>query len=485
MAKTIVSQPSAIFPAYNPAPLVIGASNSEADVEMHLVIDGVSVTHHKREFFSFAEPLTDNFGEPITDNDGMPIPIGGVPVAVFDIGKIARNYFSNALVEVNAAQNADPYTKKAYVDRRLCCPFTASVTGVDDVDFVAVNAALAPGLAEASYSEWADKFLTESPLLRFYAGYTDKSKLSALVSTGNDSAVAEFIGGVAYELDFYIDSAVVLQSWVGAESATFAFSDDSITVSRTTENATDINDTIDMLFAGINQDTSYVATIVTVGGVKHLHIVAPIGDRFLALPTLTMPKILYSTRVIPSLSEAAVKSYVGDGAGKVVSIEIPFATDGFLWGYEYVDLANEAGILSTLPMSFDDIPPAPFYVRWVNHIGGREHFMFCRRQTDKTDIDDSVTFDPYIETNADLGRYPRQVSLTSERTVVVGAEGIPTAEYDVLRKITTSPLIEYYDTVSAKWIVVTVKSGATSKDTASPMQSIELEFNLPSPALQF
>lgn len=465
MAIEITSQPAAVFPAYNPAPLKISADGGETDVTLEFVVDSVTQSTHKREFFT-EDVLAD-------------------PQAMFDLGQMVRSHFSNVLTEVNAAQNADPYTKKAYVDRRLCCPFTASVTGVGDVDFVAVNAALAPGLSESSYSAWADKFLTESPLLRFYAGYTDKSKLSALISSGNDSAVVEFIGGVAYELDFYIDSATVLQSWAGAESATFAFSDDSITVSRTTENATDINDTIDMLFAGINQDTSYVATIVTVGGVKHLHIVAPLGDRFLSLPTLTMPKILYSTRVVPSLAEADVKSYVGDGAGKVVSVEIPSATDGLLWGYEYVDLANEVGILSTLPMSFDDIPPAPFYVRWVNHIGGREHFMFCRRQTDKTDIDDSVTFDPYVETNADLGRYPRQISLTSEHTMVVGAEGIPSAEFDVLRHITTSPLIEYYDEEITEWRVVTVKSGATSKDTASPVQSIELEFTLPSPALQF
>lgn len=194
MAIEIISQPAAIFPAYNPAPLVLKATNSEADVEMHLVIDGVSVTRHKREFFSLAEPLTDNFGNPITDNDGMPIPIGGDPVAVFDLGKIARNYFSNALVEINAEQNAEAFHVKAYVERQLCVQFTAEITGVSSPAFTALNAALGVGVAESELSAWYGKILSEMPSLKYYDGFTDKSKLSVLFGALARNRSVVFVG---------------------------------------------------------------------------------------------------------------------------------------------------------------------------------------------------------------------------------------------------------------------------------------------------
>lgn len=479
MAIEITSQPAAVFPAYNPAPLVLTATNSEADVEMHLVIDGVSVTHHKREFFSLAEPLTDNFGNPITDNDGMPIPIGGDTVAVFDLGKLARNYFSNALVEINAVENATSAHAPAYIDRRLGVPFTAEITGVSSPVFAAINAAYGVGTPEGYTLEWYDNFLTEMSSLKFYPNFTNHSMLSVLLPFGSEQGRIWFSGDGNY-VEIRLNGATVLDPWGGTEYMQFVFSQTgpNVILSLTQAQAEDLDVVREMLADGINTQTDKVAEILSDGLDYYVRIYSTTG--FTQAPYIEMQEMDYDYVVLlPNITSA-----ISEGAGRIVSVPIPSEGDINLIDRTYAVLSSTTGF-RRLMLELTCVPSSPFYVRWVNRIGGREHFMFSRRQTDKTDIDESVTYDPRIETNADLGRFPRQIGLTSTHTVTVGAEGIPNAEFDVLRRITTSPLIEYYDEGITEWRVITIKSGETAKDTASPVQSIELEFNLPSPALQF
>jgi len=484
MEITIVSQPAAIFPAYNPALLVLTASNSETSVEMHLVIDGVSVTHHKREFFSLAEPLTDNFGVPITDNDGMPIPIGGDPVAVFDLGKLARNYFSNALVEVNADANMADFHVKAYADRRLHVKFTAEITGVRSPTFTAVNAALAPGLSEADYSAWQGKILSEMPSFKYYEGFTDKSKLPVLFGTTAADRSVVFIGPqhiVSTEIELTGTGAsagemVYLQVYYSTGGSYYVGIYEEVVGHTAVQAAQAMYDTavaddflpqlVDITHTPGTNKVKFTA--IDWGFVTGMEGTASIDSGF----SVTGTNVDASNQL----------SVTTEGVASVVEVSMNYPS---YFNAEAVVVNEGTEQTDFKTMSSECLPSSPFYVRWVNRIGGREHWMFSRRQTDKTDVDNSVTYDPRIETNADLGRFPRQISLTSEHTVVVGAEGIPNAEYDVLRRITTSPLIEYYDEEITEWRVITVKSGATSKDTASPVQSIELEFALPSPALQF
>ena len=159
MARNLISWPQVVFPAFNPATVYAEATNGEEDIEMYFIIDGVAATRHKREFFAFAQPLTDNFGEPITDNGGQLLPVGGTPTARFDLGQVAKWYFSNAVEEINAADNIGTWKTKAYMERRLSFPFRAEFMKISEgevtagIDFVAVNAALPAGVPEAKQME--------------------------------------------------------------------------------------------------------------------------------------------------------------------------------------------------------------------------------------------------------------------------------------------------------------------------------------------
>jgi hypothetical protein len=491
MAITVISQPATIFPAYNPAPIVLKASNSEVDVTLRFWVDGSVVATHKREFFALAEPLTDNFGNPITDNDGMPIPIGGDSLAVFDLGKIARNYFSNALIEINTEDNEEG--AEAYIDRRMCIPFEVEVDQIENISFCAVNAALPPGVAESAYSVNYDKFLTEFSTFKYYEGFSHKTKLSMLrgtvIPTAGTSIFAagelheEGGGGEPYMTMTFTDgleerSIIIL---TGSSMGAVAWCS-SVAETLTT------NYGYEVVFDGF---TPNLFTEAVLENVVFTFYEVPQGDFEITVSTQTevQAKVAYCKKL--PLGDFFVHFYASlteAKKGEVVSVNVPERTTSPYRIYDYIVSYVGAEVKDVLPVEVIGegcFPSSPFYVRWVNRIGGREHWMFSRRQTDKTEIDNSVTYDPYVDTNADLGRFPRQLSLTSEHKIVVGAEGISNADFDVLRRITTSPLIEYYDEETEKWMVVTLKNGTTSKDTALPTQAVEFEFTLPSPALQF
>jgi len=482
MAITIISQPAAIFPAYNPAPLVLKAGNGEEDVTLHFKIDGVAVSTHKREFFSLAEPLTDNFGNPITDNSGNPIPIGGDLLAVFDLGRIARDFFSSALVEINAEQNADAFHVKAYIDRRLCVPFTAEITGVSSPTFTAVNAALAPGIAEADYSAQFGKILSEMPSFKYYEGFTDKSKLFVLLGLDSVSRNLTFVGsrhvaskeitltGTGLAGGWHVN----LQADYGTGEVYYKAIYDEVAGHTGTQAAQAIYDRV-----SVDETLMGIVVVTHATGTNKVKFTAIEWGLVMDFQFSISMDSGFTIAEESVLSDSTIATTT-EGKGSIVAIEYPS-----LFAGEAVVVNEGTEQTDFKPIEQQCLPSAPFYVRWVNRIGGREHWMFSRKQTDKSDIDDSVTYEPYVTTNEDVGRRPRQISLTEERTVVVGAEGVPSAEFDVLRRITVSPVIEYYDEANLKWRVITIKSGATSKDTSSPVQSIELEFTLPSQALQF
>lgn len=380
MARNLISWPQVVFPAFNPATVYAEATNGEEDIEMYFIIDGVAATRHKREFFAFAQPLTDNFGAPITDNGGQLLPVGGTPTARFDLGQVAKWYFSNAVEEINAADNTGTWKTKAYMERRLSFPFRAEFMQISEgevtagIDFVAVNAALPAGVAEADYQNYKGRMLVEMSVVYNYQGYTNKSKLSALCD--NEGRLMEF---------------------------------------------------------ALN------------------------------------PR--------PFEYEVMYTSAVGEGINRVVSVDIP--------DYQLGPLGTV--VFGTHELAFPDgcIPPSPFYVRWVNRLGGREHWMFSGKQSNKIEASDPTVYDPYFDTNAKAGQTPRQLSIEINHTAVVGAEGVDAAAFEPLRRITQSPLIEWYDKAQDKWFVITVKSATVTTDSGSPKQSMEIEFNLPSINTQF
>ena len=131
------------------------------------------------------------------------------------------------------------------------------------------------------------------------------------------------------------------------------------------------------------------------------------------------------------------------------------------------------------PVDTPCLPASPFWVRWVNQIGGMDHWMFGGRQFEGLTLKEKQTYTPATNT---IGKYKRQISAEAENMITVGASGLSENEYQNISRIILSPKIEYYD--SGEWIPITIDKAELSRNTGEPMQEIELSFELPQPNLQ-
>lgn len=151
------------------------------------------------------------------------------------------------------------------------------------------------------------------------------------------------------------------------------------------------------------------------------------------------------------------------------------------------DSGSPIGILKTfdVPVFPRCVPARPFYIRWINRVGGVSYWMFERNQTVKPQVKSSDTYDPFVE-NTEKARTNRKAyGLTTENTVTVGASGVSIEEHEHLQTLATAPLIEWYCEKFGKWIQLTISKFDGSHTTKDARQAIEITFNLPTINTQF
>ena len=129
------------------------------------------------------------------------------------------------------------------------------------------------------------------------------------------------------------------------------------------------------------------------------------------------------------------------------------------------------------------VPAQPFYVRWVNRMGGVDYFMFSRRQTRKPSVKSASTHSLYVADPSRAGSNLRAWSLTTEHTMTVGADGLSDEEFGPLSALPFAPTIEWYD--GGRWIEIAVSKFDGSFATHSHRHSFEITFTLPAINTQF
>ena len=128
------------------------------------------------------------------------------------------------------------------------------------------------------------------------------------------------------------------------------------------------------------------------------------------------------------------------------------------------------------------VPESPFYVRWINQLGGLDYWMFGKRQGKALSVSNLKEYNPFFEDSASVNTNRKLLSRESSRIVEVGAEMIKDNEFDELIKILLSPDIEYYN--GSKWVPISITNQEVTKTTSNAHHSIALEFELPNPILQ-
>lgn len=128
------------------------------------------------------------------------------------------------------------------------------------------------------------------------------------------------------------------------------------------------------------------------------------------------------------------------------------------------------------------IPDNPFYIRWINEKGGYDFWMFKSYPSDEQEIEDIINTLPYP---SDQYRIWHRASAIGRKRITVGDGLLTREEFECLKFIPRSPLVEWYDESIGKWqTVVFEDSISVTWNSRSGLGDIEYTFTLPPIKLQ-
>lgn len=151
-------------------------------------------------------------------------------------------------------------------------------------------------------------------------------------------------------------------------------------------------------------------------------------------------------------------------------------------GADYVIVRNR-----NLPINSDrwhiyyvdaEVPCNPFYIRWINQKGGWDTYMFeqHKKYTQEVDRGDQYVLanarDPYTsETRGELAPEFKNI-------VQAGAEQLDENDFNLLKGIALSPLVQVYNYDIGSWQRVLVDDTDLTWDTKAPRNTVSYEFQL-------
>lgn len=125
-----------------------------------------------------------------------------------------------------------------------------------------------------------------------------------------------------------------------------------------------------------------------------------------------------------------------------------------------------------------EIPCNPFYIRWINRKGGWDTYMFEQHKKYTQEVDRG---DQYVLANAgDPQTTETRGELAPEFKNIVraGAEQIDENDFNLLKGIALSPLVQVYNHQIGGWQRVLVDDTDLTWDTKAPRNTVSYEFQL-------
>lgn len=124
------------------------------------------------------------------------------------------------------------------------------------------------------------------------------------------------------------------------------------------------------------------------------------------------------------------------------------------------------------------VPCNPFYIRWINQKGGWDTYMFeqHKKYTQEVDRGDQYVLansrDPYAsQTRGELAPEFKNI-------VQAGAEQLDENDFNLLKGIALSPLVQRYNYSVKAWQRVLVNDTGLTWDTKTPRNTVSYEFQL-------
>lgn len=156
--------------------------------------------------------------------------------------------------------------------------------------------------------------------------------------------------------------------------------------------------------------------------------------------------------------------------------------DEYADGADYIILGFSDGVFPDRAWNIvfvdTEIPCNPFYIRWINRKGGWDTYMFeqHKKYTQKVDRGDQ-----YVLANArDLLTSETRGELAPEFKNIVraGAEQLDENDFNLLKGIALSPLVQVYNYQIGEWQRVLVDDTDLAWDTKAPRNTVSYEFQL-------
>lgn len=184
----------------------------------------------------------------------------------------------------------------------------------------------------------------------------------------------------------------------------------------------------------------------------------------------------------------SVKLSVGDSdliADVPSRLNIPFVLefdDEISVGANYVKLRPSGGVFPGQAWNIifvdTEVPCNPFYIRWINQKGGWDTYMFEQHKKYMQEVDRGDQYilansgDPYVsQTRGELAPKFKNI-------VQAGAEQLDENDFNLLKGIALSPLVQRYNYPVGAWQRVLVNDMDLTWDTKTPRNTVSYEFQL-------
>lgn len=149
---------------------------------------------------------------------------------------------------------------------------------------------------------------------------------------------------------------------------------------------------------------------------------------------------------------------------------------------DYVKLRPSGGEYSSQAWNiifvYTEVPCNPFYIRWINQKGGWDTYMFEQHKKYTQEV---ARGDQYVLANS-RGPYASQTrgELAPEfkNIVQAGAEQLDENDFNLLKGIALSPLVQRYNDSTGVWQRVLVNDTDLTWDTKTPRNTVSYEFQL-------
>lgn len=149
---------------------------------------------------------------------------------------------------------------------------------------------------------------------------------------------------------------------------------------------------------------------------------------------------------------------------------------------DYVKLRPSVGEYSSQAWNIifvcTEVPCNPFYIRWINQKGGWDTYMFEQHKKYTQEVDRG---DQYVLANSGepyASQTRGELAPEFKNIVQAGAEQLDENDFNLLKGIALSPLVQRYNDSIGVWQRVLVNDTDLTWDTKTPRNTVSYEFQL-------